>query len=220
MATILASKLVADAAKLLYDKTKVRWPEDELLGWLNDAQRQVVFLKPEANVVNESISPPTPNGTKWTIPAAGTTFIKVVRNMGADGNTPGKAVKQIDMETLDCELPDWHSAAVAVNADHYAFDDMDPKHFYVYPPTDSKLEIVYSASPADVGINDPIAIDDGYANVILDLMLWRAWSKDSQHANLARASNHYQVALQALGLREKVEFNLDAQNRDKQKREQ
>src|SRR3546814_10752016 len=52
MATITAKSLITIAQTLLQDATSVRWPRAELLGYLNDGQRETVLLKPEACVTN------------------------------------------------------------------------------------------------------------------------------------------------------------------------
>lgn len=49
MGTIIARTVIEKVQTILQDKTGVRWPaEDELLGWLNDGQREVVIFKPNA----------------------------------------------------------------------------------------------------------------------------------------------------------------------------
>jgi hypothetical protein len=51
-----------------------------------------------------------------------------------------------------------------------------------------------------------IALNDIYANVILDYVLYRAYSKDSDYAgNAQRAANHYTAFNNSLGNRVQVE---------------
>lgn len=208
MATITAQTQVERARIIIQDDTGVRWPDSELLGWLNDGQREIVVLKPDSSVNNENLQ--LVEGTKQEIPAAGISLVDVIRNMGTDGSSPGKSVRLINRKVLDEQLPDWHSATPNAVADHFAFDDRDPKHFYVYPPQPSVnqgyVEIVYSSSPADAALGDVISVDDVYANALVDYMLYRAYSKDKDYAgNGGRASAHYQAFLRALGLKEQAE---------------
>ena len=69
------------------------------------------------------------------------------------------------------------------------------------------MEISYSSAPADLAATtDPITLNDIYGNVILDYMLYRAYSKDSDYAgNAQRATNHYTAYNNSLGNRVQVE---------------
>ena len=77
--------------------------------------------------------------------------------------------------------------------------------------------MIYSANPADctlashdgtsTGSTDSvIAIDDVYGGALLDLVLYRAYSKDSKYAgNGSRALAHRTAALETLGVKEQAE---------------
>lgn len=209
MGTILASAIIAKAQTIIQDTTGVRWPETELLGWLNEGQRELVMLKPDASVKNESVL--LVAGTKQTIPASGTILLSVVRNMGANGTTPGMAIRSIKRNVLDEQLPNWHASAASASVSYVVTDGRNPKVFYVYPPqpavSPGQVEIVYSSSPADIAaVGSPVTIDDIYSGSLLDYCLFRAYSKDAEYAgNENRAVSHYQKFTETLGLKEKVE---------------
>ncbi len=194
MAT-LASTIISDAARILQDDTNVTWPQAELLSWLNAGQREIVLGKPDAYVKNESVQLVT--GTKQTIPAAGNIFMKLTRNMGADGTTPGRVILPIPLQVLDEQNPDWHKATPAVVAQHSGYDERDKKHFYVFPPqptTPGYVEIIYSVTPPDATLNGEIALSDLYQSALLDYVLYRAYSKDAEYArNDAKAQSYYQA---------------------------
>lgn len=203
MGTITAGAIIDKAEIIIQDATNIRWPQSELLGWLNDGQREVVLHKPSASVVNASVALTT-GTTKQSIPASGVQLIDVVRNMGAAGSTPGAAVRIVSREVLDAQLPNWHADSnVGGDIKHYMFDPRDPKTFYVYPKapaTSWYVELVYSASPSDCAtIASTIALDDIYANALMNYVLFRAYSKDAtyaQNASLAGAS--YQLFMTAI----------------------
>ena len=46
--TISAASIIHRATDLLQDQTSVRWPANELVRWLNDAQRAIVKVRPDA----------------------------------------------------------------------------------------------------------------------------------------------------------------------------
>jgi len=198
MATIITQTIIDRAETIIQDTTNVRWPAAELLNWLNDGQREIVLLKPEASVVNASVQL-TAAKTKQTLPAAAITLLDVTRNMGSNGTTDGDAIRLVSREVLDAQSPDWHTHTnTGGKIQHYVFDPRDPKTFYVYPKAPATawyVELVYSASPTE--ITNPataISIDDIYANALLDYVLYRAYSKDAEYAgNAQRAVGHYQA---------------------------
>lgn len=193
MGTIIANSVIEKAQTILQDTTGVRWPvADELLGWLNDGQREVVILKPNSHVKNIAVRLAT--GTKQSLPSDGVQLIDVVRNMGTDGNTPGRAVRIVMREILDAQVPNWHIATASADAKHYCYSPLDPKTFYVYPPqpvvNQGFVELVYGANPADATLTGPITLDDIYQNVLVDYVLYRAFSKESEAGDNQRASLH------------------------------
>lgn len=188
----------------MLDVSRVRWTDAELIDYINDAQRQIVVHRPDANARNVSVA--LAAGTKQALPAGGVRFLRAVRNMGALGNKPGRSIRETTREALDSERVDWHSEAP--NADgsvtHLAFDPVNPKTYYVYPQAKAgvQIEIVYSALPTVVvGINDALALDDIYINPVIDWVLYRSYSKDADYAgNMGRALQHMQSFATELGV--------------------
>lgn len=79
--TVTVQSVVDRVQAVLQDTTGIRWPvTNELVLWVNDAQREIALLKPDATAVNETVEMVT--GTKQEIPAAGNRLLDVVRNMG------------------------------------------------------------------------------------------------------------------------------------------
>lgn len=216
MGTILASKIIGNAQTIIQDKTGVRWPGEEMLGWLNEGQREIVLLKPDTNVVNESVQ--LVAGTKQSIPDTGIVLIGLVRNMGNDGNTPGNAIRTIERTILDEQIPDWHSGQSDASAAYLIFDPRDPKSFYVYPPQPEQpgyVEIVYSSSPGAVAAEtNTITLDDIYSGSLLDYILFRAYSKDAEYAgNGERAMSHYKKFVDTLSIKDQVEAANEVKTR-------
>lgn len=195
MPTVTARRIVESAQKTLFDETGVRWTPDELLTYLSDAQREVVILKPTANTINDVVQ--LAPGTRQEIPAAGLEFIDVVRGMGSDGLTPGRAVRQVSRTTLDATRPDWHTDTADIEAVHYMFDNRDVRHFYVTPPQPTPagyVEIIYAATPTEVGtLDDVIALDDAYSTVLMFYVIARAMAKDSGEGDPNKASYYHNL---------------------------
>lgn len=209
-----ASDVTNRASRILFDTTQVRWPIAELLDYCTDAERQIVLLRPDANPKNESLQ--LVSGSRQIIPSSGVRLLRVVRNMGTNGETPGRAIRSVSREAMDNELPDWHFASPSLTVQHYYHDNIDPKHFYVYPAVTGTpgiaapcfIEAIYSAVPAVVvSAGQVLTLADHYLNPILDWVLYRAYSKDASYAgNMARAGVHLQNFANALQVTMRVEW--------------
>jgi len=198
--TVSVQSVIDRIQVTLQDTTGIRWPVvNELVLFINDAQREIALLKPDATAVNTTIT--LVAGTKQDIPAAGNRLLRVVRNMSAASNGTGaRSIRLVSREILDAQTPSWHDPSVSGDAahtnivKHYVYDEQNPRNFYVYPGVsgNSYVEIVYSANPATVAQNGNLGVPDIFANAIADYALFRAYTKDAEYAgNNQRASTHY-----------------------------
>ena len=219
--TIAAQSIVQRATDLLQDQTSVRWPVNELIRWLNDAQRAIVKVRPDS--MNTTTTMTLSVGSRQdldsaTANAAGNAalaplpakLIEITRNM-ATTSTKG-AVRLVPRQILDAQTPGWHALPGNVNILHYMFDPRDPKTFYVYPPATvlAQLEVMYAAYPTDIAVvadgslftavTGNITLPDIYADDLLNLVLYRCYSKDSEYAgNEQRAAGYMGLAKASLG---------------------
>lgn len=225
--TITAQSIVKRATDLIQDQTSVRWPANELVRWLNDGQREVVLHRPDA--LNTTATVTLAAGSRQDLDNMSLTpppakLIDITRNMAATSQK--RAVRLVPRQILDAQIPGWHNLAGSVDIVHHMFDPRDPKTFYVYPPAlaTAQLEIMYGAFPADMtepadgathtAVTGNIGLPDIYANALLDYILYRAYSKDSEYAgNAARALAHYQAFAGALGLEIKSTLGVQPQAR-------
>ena len=205
--TVTVQSVIDRVQTVLQDTTGVRWPVvAELVLWVNDAQREIALVKPDATATNATIT--LAAGTKQGIPATGNRLLNVVRNMSAASNGTGKrSVRLVDRSVLDAQTPDWHDPAVAGGAahttvvKHFVYDEMNPRNFYVYPGVSGNayLEIVYSANPTTVAQSGNLSIPDIFANAVMNYVLYMAYMKDAEYAgSQARASSHFQLFLTAI----------------------
>ena len=67
--TITAANLLLRIRDTLQDTTGIRWLDAELLRYMNDAQREVVNLRPESSSTTTNVALVV--GTAQTIPTAG-----------------------------------------------------------------------------------------------------------------------------------------------------
>lgn len=205
--TVSVQSVVDRVQAILQDTTGIRWPVvSELVLFINDAQREIALLKPDASAVNTTVT--LAAGTKQDIPTAGNRLLRVVRNMSAASNGTGKrAVRLVSRDILDSQTPNWHDPTVAGDAahtnivKHYVYDEQNPRNFYVYPGVSGNayVEIVYAANPATVTQSGNLSIPDIFANAVADYTLFRAYTKDAEYAgNNQRASTHYNLFINSV----------------------
>ena len=215
MGTILASTIIDTVEGILQDTDNDRWSAADHLGYLNSIQRLIVYLKPNAYVVNEAVV--CVAGTKQSIPSDGVQLINIVRNMGTDGTTPGRAVVKGDLDQFNVIERDWHSAEASATAELFFFDEQDPKNFYVYPPQPTSsfgyLEQVYSKSPADVASDEAITLDDTYEDVIKNGMLYLAYARETDPDSQNQSRSYFDLFATQLGRRDLIEAQYKPRKR-------
>jgi hypothetical protein len=183
MGTITAKSIIDKASTQLLDPNNTRWPRTELLGWINDAQRQITVMSP--NATNKVAVVQLVAGTRQNIPADGWTLLDVIRYMGTTGTTPGRVPRIVSQQVLNDFNPNWHSATPSTVPLNYIYDQQDQTVFYVYPPSNGKgyLQLNYSPIPSDLSSeNSTITVNDIFQTAILDYVLYRANSKDAEYA--------------------------------------
>lgn len=210
--TTLVRKLLERLSVQLNDSDPqfVRWTQRELLNSVNDARRAVAKYIPGsfARVDAFKLKP----GTKQSIehilavdikPGDGSaatnvegTFLQsLIRNMGADGLTPGKAIRLIDRDNLDITDPDWHTK-LRSPVTGLIFDPRTPKVFYVVPGVPVNVSCWVEGSilvgpvdipdAADYGMNGTdtttLGIDDKHVDDVFNYAMARAYMKDAEYA--------------------------------------
>ena len=188
---LTAANVITRAQDLLQDATGVRWTEAELLRYLNDGRRETCVIRPDLYAISSVQT--LAAGTKQSVPSDGSRFMDALRNVNAD-NTPGRAVRVIEREILDAQVPNWHSARTGVIR-HFMFDERTPSIYLVYPPATAgqKLEIFYAQTPTDItNTATELTNENIYAHALVDYILFRSFSKDGEFAgNSERAALHF-----------------------------
>lgn len=200
MSTTTAKSIIDKASSLLLDPSNVRWTRSELLGWINDAQRQIVLMSP--NATNKVGIFQLIAGTRQSIPSDGWSLLDVIRYMGTDGTKPGRALRIVSQEVLDAFNPNWHSSTPSVVPQSYMFDQQDQTVFYVYPPNTGKgwVQVNYSPEPMELTLEtQTITVRDIFQTAILDYVMYRACSKDAEYApGVALASGYLQTFMASM----------------------
>lgn len=218
-ATILVRDLIGRVSDTLTDTSPqfTRWTEPVLIGWLNEAQLVVSKYLPFScsRVDAVRLAPGTrqsiatiaqthivPGDGSAAVAVNGNALLAVIRNMGANGSTPGRAVRIVDRDVLDASNPNWHIATPSAVVRQYTFDPLLPKSFYVSPPVPATdqcwVEISFIADPKTVAVGSAmpgssvrISVDDKNSDDLFNYIMARAQMKDAEiDGNASLASNY------------------------------
>lgn len=225
-ATTLVKEAMWRVAVLLNDENPqfAFWEEHELVNWFDDAQMALATYVPHACSRLDAVK--LVAGSRQSIdaiaaanckPGDGSTpgvtihgkkLLSIVRNMGADGATPGRAVRPFDRETLDAINPDWHTQASTDGVVHgYAYDVRAPHYFYVKPPIPGSalpwVEMLWVVQPLPLpntgtvgaelyalsGTNTTtLSIDDEFVQDLVNYVVARAYMKVSKQGDPSKAA--------------------------------
>lgn len=225
--------IIDEVADLLIDSDFGFWGSDEHLVNLNEGMTQIALLKPDASVtaseyqLTEGVRQSLPDGSASfqdasaaTLPKA-TKLVRVVMNMGTDGQTPGRGISIIDLDLMVQTDPSWAVGGEAAEAIHYTYDEKDPKAFWVYPPQPSSNQgyvfVVYNSIPpacAAYDAGEDIPLSDEYRQALVFFMLFRAYSKNTDTADANKALQYYDAFKTALGTHNNMERNEDPNVKD------
>ena len=192
-----AQSIILRVVETLKDTDAVRWTALELVRYLNDGQRAIVEVRPDATATTTSVS--LVAGSRQSVPATASRLIQVVRNTSGSK----RVIRSTSRLLLDSQMPDWHSHTGSTEIVHSFHDMREPKVFYVYPPAavGASVELTYSLYPTDVAepaegaavsaVTGVIDLPDHFANALADYVLYRAFSKDAEENAVAgRAAQH------------------------------
>lgn len=193
MATTAQSLL--DKAQALMIDDGVRCPADEALEWLNDGQREIAIARPDLFSRVDLIT--CVAGTKQTIPSWATKLMRVTRNMGTSGTTPGRAIRPASMALLDASVPNWHTRPASTEIYNVVTDAVSPRTFYVYPPATAGIKIEFEGGTSSTDVQfatDSITVDDMFGPALVNYICFRAYSKDTDFGGAAdRAAAYRQL---------------------------
>jgi hypothetical protein len=214
--TLYAEKILTDVRQTLQDEGSTKkWKDEDLVAYLNEGLRTIALFKPDATAKTGNVT--LVAGTRQTLPADGLRLIKLTRNMGADGNTPGRPVHVADEQMLSRFAPDWHTRAGADEIENYTYDEQDPKTFWVFPPANAgrQVEGVYSAAPAELDAADlnydtpavVVPLDDVYEAVLKAWVLRCAFGVEISSLSSQRLALRYEQSFASmLGLKWRVDL--------------
>lgn len=213
----LASDVLEDAARALIDPDHVRWSLSEKNGYLNEALREAVVLKP--NLSTAAVTLTLVAGPAQALPDGFTVLADALCNVLTDGPTPaakvrGDAIRPLPKAgVLDQMFPGWRGPTFRTKAvQHVIYDLQTPKIFEVFPANDGTgmIEAVVGQRLPEVeALGDPdligsysgvtVQLDPLYKLAVTNFVIGRCYAKDSGvQANAVRAQAYiadFQVAI-------------------------
>lgn len=168
----------------------VRWPQQTLLDYLNNALIQIGTFRADAFTSSTTLT--LAAGAQQTLPA-GFSFLKSLDYNASTSNCPGAPITEANMDLLRAFFkkpcgPTGGAADYRVTS--YSYDQRNPHVYYVSPPVPDDavgLQVtatVVSPAPqyvfADIATNIAVAIDQKYENAINAWMLYEAYSIDTE----------------------------------------
>lgn len=196
------------------------WEQVELVMWLNDGQMALTTYAPTSCTRLDAVK--LKPGTRQSIDAIATTdcipgdgstptaaihgkkLMALVRNMGADGLTPGAAIRMFERETVDALNPAWHSVAGTGIVTGFSYDARTPHYFYakpaVSPSVATWVEMAFVAQPVpipNVGTEDytrvgtstaTLSIDDEFVQDLVNYTVARSYMKVSKQGDPTKAA--------------------------------
>lgn len=203
----------------------VRWPETELVRFMDHAQLAIAKYLPSSFSRIDAIK--LKAGTRQSIetiaaldckpgdgstpdaPILGMQLLDVVRNMGSDGLTPGRAIQHLTdgRSVLDEIRPMWHTATGSVIST-FTHDPRAPRDFYVSPAVTGSVwaEIIYSAQPLkipntgtpgselykfDSSNTTKLSVSDDHEEDVVNYCCARALMKNAQFAGNGPSASAY-----------------------------
>ena len=183
---IPVNSILSRSAIVLQDTGAVRWTDAERLDWLNDGLRELAVLKPDAKVKRASVA--LAAGAKQAMPP------DAILLQGIE-TSAGEVVQPCVRSVLDAFSPGWvgRPASTVIN---FMYSQAEPLIYYVYPAqadTSNTVELTFTAYPATACAGGNLDVQDKYANALLDYVLFRSYSKDTEFAGSAQlAAAYYQ----------------------------
>ncbi|MEZ8965493.1 DUF6682 family protein [Vibrio breoganii] len=182
----------------LVDESHTLWTEAELLGYINDALSALVIARPDLgfkthsyNSASKSIEKPTDYYRFETVQSAG-----------------GIAIQFVDIHKLNQLEPTWRTAT-GMPYCWTRYDDHVDEVFLVPAPSEAiDIEIIYSAHLAVSIITDVLPVPAIYEGLILDFVLYRAFSKTGQGgSDMNKALSHQNSFYSTLGQKQQVDIS-------------
>ena len=195
--SLTADVYIEAAAELLQDLDYTTWSVEQLVRWLNDALDAINIVRPDA--FSDVVTIDCVTGSKQTLATGQVRVMDLYRNMGQDGNTPGRSIRgPVSREELDAQDPTWTTSGALGFVRQYLYDKTVPDVFWVVPSLSQATKIEGAIVLEPTWIADPagstnaekitalgavtINLNRRYKPAAIEWMLFRAFERDSERS--------------------------------------
>lgn len=223
-ATVLVRDALWRVSDLLQDTTPQfqRAPERGLVRWLNDGAAIIAKFLPSACSRIDSVKLKAGNqqsiaviaaadclpgdGSSPSVPIYGTQVLNLLCNMGANGLTPGDAIRVLDRRLQDTQVRDWHTRTGLI-VRGYLSDPLTPRYFHITPGVPAGgsvwVRMSYTARPLQVPAGGApgsavygyegastavIPIDDEYLDDLVNYVVARENMRETEWSDADKAT--------------------------------
>lgn len=204
--TMQASEVLDRVQSLLSDSGADRWSRATLLNYLSDAQQYLVAaVRPDANAEARSVAVIV-STSQQSIPSDTFMFLGAVRNMGATGTTPGRAIQNMTLAEKEKSDPAWDSGLEGSEVLQAIADPMTPKTFWITPiiKAGTTLEIAIRVAVMPTALTtetDVLEVHEGYRQFLLYWTASLAIDENTDAGSKNKAAAYRQSALQTISLK-------------------
>ena len=210
------ASVIARIDSVTGDTARKRFSLPAIARWMDEAQGIICELQPRAAAEHRVFTlVEGPSQDLRNEPSVA--WIRVheaVCNTTAAGEPTGPAIRMVEGNVLGRVRRDWRNFAPATQVDEVSLDERDPFVFTVFPPAaaGTKVQLLATVRPGPVcvlnsggtALLDPeerVGVRDGFDTPLVDWVLFRLFSKDSEDQSYqARAKGHFDAAQLVLGL--------------------
>lgn len=171
------------------DATAYRQSDDELLTYVNGGLKECAVIQP---ILFSTIGDMTCTSGQCEQSITFTDAVALLDVLSIHG---GAALTPFDMASMNAFNPGWRTDAAAAARQWSRFAN-DPLKFFVYPkaPVSQVLDVRYVRNPSTYTIGATISdLPSALQTALTDYVVFRAQSKDDEHAVSQRALGHYQA---------------------------
>lgn len=204
-----ADQVIDQAGRRLNDYVNVSWTRAHLAHALAFVLREMQRLQP--SIFSRTDTMQLAQGYEQAVPSDVDQFLGGIRNMGSNGSTPGRAIRNADKETAEAVLPNISGATPGSVVRDIYWSAREPRTFWVYPPVPASPDVYIqyrAAKTPPTGSNiagnesQQLTPTDQYMSVVIDGVVAHALSRqvvDPSNPQQADPSFYWQQFYGALG---------------------
>lgn len=222
---MLISELLVDVRNILRDDFSYgdkSFSDAEMLLYCNRAMDICADLSAACNPITKAV--PLVAGVTQAIPANGGRILGFSHNdlpaakvkVGPVSYSGKSAVRDIDLDSLNAQLPGWPAAKASPLVVFVMFDPVASKQFQVYPPNDGNgmLVVRYTQRPAHVTtVTEEFPLPNEFREPVINLIMYHALARDGEDTeNSKRSSDFFQMASMLLQGADSLKLTLSSRS--------